>query len=234
MMVGWAESRHSALSKYASIYTDLGVPCIGLAAGVPLIWFNTLGNSTCQKMLHLLDHSLELPTSLLLHIFSGGGTIVFSQLIREYAKPDSLLTSKLRPAGVVFDSAPTQFSIQSGLAASKLVYNQGGINLITYLLISAAGSLMDIAVGSRKRSQGEATLAHPQLLQLPQLYLYSEADTVTPPERVRKVMEGQKEKGREVTGRSWPDTEHVRHYAKYPVEYTKQIVDFMASLHNTK
>lgn len=231
VMVGWAQSRHSVLSKYASIYTQLGVPCVAIATGAPLIWFTSLGNSVTLNILGFLDRSLELPVSLLLHIFSGGGTVLFPQLLLECAKPDSPFPSKLCPAGVVFDSGPSEFSRRTGLAASKLVYKQGGFNAFTYPLATTTGILVDLAIGSRKRSEEEAALAHPQLLQVPQLYLYSEKDSVNPPDRARKVMEGQRARGREVTSKCWSDTEHVRHFSQHQEEYTKAVVDFMVSLH---
>lgn len=230
VMVGWAEARQNALSKYASIYTELGIPCVTLATPVQWLWFTSLGNRATRNTLRLLDHSMELPVSILFHIFSGGGTAVFPQLIQEYANPNSPFPSKLRPTGVVFDSGPAPYSRKAGLAASKLVYKQGGLNMLTYSVMNAVGVFTDLTIGSRKRSSGEAALAHPQLLQMPQLYLYSEKDSVNPLERTRRVMEEQREKGRDVTGKCWTDTEHVRHLIEHPEEYTKQIADFVARL----
>lgn len=234
VMVGWALSRHNTLSKYASIYTELGIPCIALATPVQWMWFTTLGSKAMRNTLRLLDHSMQLPVSILLHIFSGGGTAVLPQLMEEHANPNSPFPSKLRPAGVVFDSAPVLFSRKAGLAASKLFYKQGGTNVLSYSLVNMVGILTDLAFGSRKRREGETALAHPQLLQMPQLYLYSENDSVNPLERTKMVMEGQREKGRDVTGKCWMDTEHVRHYTKHPEEYSEQIADFVATLHCTR
>ena len=39
LMVGWAQSRQNALSKYAAIYTALGLPCVAMAPEIKLIWF---------------------------------------------------------------------------------------------------------------------------------------------------------------------------------------------------
>lgn len=104
LMVGWVQSRQNALSKYASIYTQLGFPCVAVATPVPLVWFTSLGNNVTRNILGLLDDSLEVPVPLLFHIFSGGGTALFPQLLREYMKTDSPFPSKLCPVGVVFDS----------------------------------------------------------------------------------------------------------------------------------
>ena len=181
-------------------------------------------------MLNLLDQSMQQPVSLLLHIFSGGGIVVFPQLLDEHKKPNSLLTSKLLPAGVIFDSGPADFAFRPGIEAAKLVYKQGGYNIFTYSLASSLGVLTDLAIGSKKRASRQTALEDTQLLQIPQLYLHSKADTVCPPETVWEVMEGQKAKGRKVDSHCWDDTEHVRLFSKHPEEYTERIVDFIKTV----
>lgn len=231
LMVGWAESRHSAISKYASIYTTLGLPCVAMAPRIPLVWFTSLANKATRNMLGVLDSSLECPASLLFHIFSGGGAVVFPLLLDEYAKSGAF-PSKLAPIGAVFDSGPAKFGVQAGFAASKLLYQQGAFNVLTYSLANAVGFVTDLAIGSRKRSEHAAALGHPQLLELPQLYLLSEKDSVHPAEAAREVMEGQRKKGREVRSQCWTDTEHVKHFTKHPEAYSKEITAFIA--HATK
>lgn len=86
--------------------------------------------------------------------------------------------------------------------------------MFTYSLATAAGILTDLAIGSRKRSEEATALTHPHLLQLPQLYLYSEQDTVNPPERTRMVMEDQRARGRQVTSKYWTDTDTFRNTQK--------------------
>ena len=226
MMVGWVESRHSVLSKYAALYTELGLPCVAVAPSAPYVWYTALGNSATQNVLHLLDHAFKSPTDLLLHIFSGGGSVVFPQLLHEHSKPNGLY-SKLTPTGVVFDSGPVRFSRKSGLAASKLLYQQGGLNLLTYSLANVVGILTDLTIGSKKRSELQESLDHPTFLQLPQLYLFSDRDSVCSAKLVQEVMEGQKVKGREVWSHCWDDTEHVKHFVQHPEEYGKKIMDFM-------
>lgn len=230
VMVGWAESKQTALSKYAAIYTHLGLPCVSMASSISLLWYTRLGNRATKNLLNLLDCSLEQPTSLLYHIFSGGGMVVFPQLISEHNNPSSLLSSKLIPAGVVFDSGPADFTRKAGLAASKLVYQQGGYNFLTYSLANTVGILTDIAIGSRKRLENKAALEHQQLLQLPQLYLYSLKDSVHPHEQALKIMEEQRYMGREVGSYCWEDLDHVRHFMKHPKEYTEIIDKFVTAL----
>ncbi len=230
VMVGWTQSRQNALSKYAAIYTGFGLPCVAMAPNVSHVWFTRRGNAATQSLLDLLDDSLHQPASLLLHIFSGGGIVAFPQLLSEHDSPNSRLSSKLVPAGVVFDSGPADFSITPGLEAAKLVYQQGGYNFFTYSLVSILGVLTDMAIGSSKRADHRRAFDDAGLLQIPQLYLHSKRDTVCPPETVREVMDSQRAVGREVTSHCWQDSEHVRHFSKHPEEYTKTIADFINTL----
>ena len=229
VMVGWAESRLNVLAKYAGIYTHLGLPCVMMAPPITRVFYTSLGNRAAKDMLRLLDQtfSASQPVHVLYHFFSGGGSVVFPHLL---AKHDRHATSKLLPAGVVFDSGPTWFSHQSGLAASKLMYKQGAYGLATHVLLSTLGVLTNVAIGSKKRSELSRVLEHPNFLALPQLYLYSESDSVCLPDRVQQVTEGQRGMGRQVTAHSWTDSEHVRHYPQHPEEYTLKIADFLATL----
>ena len=230
VMVGWTQSRHKALAKYAAIYNQMGLPCVTMAPHVTLTWYTSFGNRNTKTMLELLDKSLTSPVRVLYHIFSSGGIVVFPHLMTEYDNPSSSVRSKFIPAGVVFDSAPSNFSAQVGFQASKLLYKQGGFNFLTYRLANTVGFLTNMAIGSRKRSELRSILEHADLLQVPQLYLYSEKDLVCPAERVREVMEGQRKMGRQVTGHCWTDSEHVKHYVQHPEEYKQKIADFVTTL----
>lgn len=61
------------------------------------------------------------------------------------------------------------------------------------------------------------------LLDIPQLYLHSEVDAVTPPSRVQKVMLDQQATGRAVSSHCWKESEHVCHYLADPVTYEHHI-----------
>lgn len=229
ILVGWAESRQKALAKFAPIYTKLGIPCLTIACPITTMWFTNLGNKLTSNLLTSLDATTPLsdhPIDLVMHIFSGGGTSVFPRLLEELDKPNGLLTTKIRPKCVIFDSGPTAFSYKSGTAAARLVYNQGGFNFLTYSASRLVGSTINLFIGSRKRSELATALASP-LLNIPQLYLYSTVDSVCDSEWVKKVMAEQREKGRTVEQYSWQDSEHVRHLAEHPEQYKELVVGFL-------
>ena len=229
LLVGWAESRQKALSKFAGIYTKQGIPCLTIACPITTMWFTSIGSKLTNNLLTSLDVATPLddhPINLAMHIFSGGGIAVFPRLLEELAKPSGLLTTKIRPKCIVFDSGPTVFSYKSGTAAARLVYKQGGFNFLTYSASRLVGSTVNLFVGSRKHSELMTALASP-FLNVPQLYLYSTADSVCNSEWVEKIMAEQTEKGRTVESYSWQDSEHVRHLAEHPEQYEELVVGFL-------
>ena len=231
LLVGWAESRQKPLSKFAAIYTKQGIPCLSMACPVTTMWFTSLGNKLTNLLLTSLDlatppHDHPDPINLAMHVFSGGGTAVFPRLLEELAKPYGLLATKIQPKCIVFDSGPTEFSYKYGMRAAKLVYKQGGFNFLTYSASRLVGSTINLFIGSRKRSELVTALDSP-LLNMPQLYLYSTADSVCSSERVEKIMEEQREKGRSVDSYSWDDSEHVRHLVEHPEQYEELLVGFL-------
>ena len=125
-----------------------------------------------------------------------------------------------------FDSGPVKFNHESGMAAAKLINNQGGSNRFTYSASVLVGSIVNRFIGSKKRSELDTAL-NSQLLNVPQLYLYSTADSVCSSEWVEKVMEEQTEKGRTVRSFSWNDSEHVRHLAEHQEKYEQLVVGFL-------
>ncbi len=225
---GWAQSNLKAMAKYAPLYTDLGLPYLCVAPSVVHVWSTKLGSSITSGILNALESSLSTePCSLVLHLFSAGGTVFFPKACEEYEKPSSLFYRKVKPVCAIFDSGPAEFSYEAGTAGAKLVYMQGGFNYATYRVARTLGILSEKAFGKRKRAELQHALNNSGLLDLAQLYLYSEVDTVCLSSRVKALIAEQTEKGREVSSHCWPDTEHVRHFLSRPEEYREQVEGFL-------
>ena len=230
LLVGWAESRQKIMAKFAPIYTKQGIPCLTVAPRIWTMWFTSLGNKLTSQLLTSLDLATPPggpPIDLALHIFSGGGTAMFPRLVDDLTRPNGVLHAKIRPKCVIFDSGPSNFSYETGFAAARLIYKQGGFNYPTYVALKAAGGTVQFFIGSKKRSELTSGLESP-LLDVPQLYLYSKADTVCRSKWVEQVMEEQKRRGREVESFQWENSEHVRHFIEYPEQYEKLVVDYIS------
>lgn len=226
ILVGWAASKLRHIGKYAPLYADLGIPCLCVAPHMFHVWIKSSSDSLTQSILTGVEASFATPVSLVFHLFSGAANVILPKVCEEYLKSGSKLADKLPIAGVVFDSGPVDFAYETGTAAAKLVYEQGRYNLPTYMAATSFGVATDWMFGSKKR-QDLNTALKTTVLKVPQLYLYSEADTVMLPSRARQRIEAQVAMGRDVTSHCWKDSQHVRHFTDHPVEYQTQLATFL-------
>ena len=226
VLVGWAASQLRHVGKYAPLYTDLGIPCLCVAPHIFHTWLRKAGDTYTQAILKGVEASFTSPVSLILHLFSGAAGTILPKMCEEYSKAGSSQAMKLPIAGVVFDSGPTDFSYEAGTAAARIVYEQGRYNFPTYVAATTFGVVTDWMFGSKKRKDLNAALES-TVLKVPQLFLYSEADTVMRAYRARQRIEAQVAMGRDVTSYCWKDSQHVRHFADHPVEYQTQLAAFL-------
>ena len=230
LLVGWSNSSNKVIGKYASIYTELGVPCIALAPRMSDIWFTSHGNKLCEDALKVLEEKVRknegLPLSLVIHLFSGGIYVVFPKILESWSRSDFILRTGAVPKCVVFDSGPSDYTFQSGTAASKLLLQQGALNRISYYIANAIGISTAFLIGSHKRAVLRSALES-EAMALPQLYLHSQRDTVAPLEWVSAVMKEQQAKGRAVSSHIWDDSQHLRLYLDHKEEYTNQVHTFL-------
>lgn len=222
VLTGWTSAPLKAVVKHAAPYTKVGIPAVCVAPSVLQVWNTGLGSSLTRSLLESLDATLQEPVSLVLHFFSGAAGVTLPLIVSDFESSERELTRKLNPACTVFDSGPTEFSYTAGMAAARLMRDQGGYNYPTYLAAIITGITVNALIGKHKRLELGKVLRSP-LLDTPQLYLHSETDTVTPPSRVRKVMLDQQAIGREVSSYCWKDSQHVRHYLGDPDTYEHYI-----------
>ena len=64
----------------------------------------------------------------------------------------------------------------------------------------------------------------------PQLYLYSSADALIPPEEVQKFQKLQAGRDIEVHSKMWTDSAHCEHYRVHPDEYIMELKTFAKSI----
>jgi len=225
ILLGWAASRVKSLERFAGIYSRIGIPVVCAAPPLPEIWFESLGNVKAKKLLDPFNKSLDAQCSVVLHLFSGAGFTFLPTIIEELRQPNS----KLQLSGLVFDSGPALFSLRSGLAAAKLMHQQGGYSRLAYYSSCVGGVVVNAIVGRKRRSSMRAVLDNPAI-RVPQLYLYSAVDTVALVHEVEREMELQASRGVDVSSHKWSDTVHVRHFREYPEEYTTQVHNFLNKL----
>jgi hypothetical protein len=222
LVVGWTAGSLRAVAKHTLPYTKVGLPAVCVAPTLLQVWSTALGSKLTRSLLRIFDGSLSQPVSLVLHVFSAGHVAVLPVTVSDFESGERELTRKLNPACVVFDSGPSQFSYEAGMAGARLMREYGGYSYPTYFAAVCAGIAVNAVIGRQIREEMNAILRSP-LLDIPQLYLYSEIDPVTRPSQVQKVMLDQQAMGREVSSHCWKDTPHVRHYLADPLTYEHHI-----------
>ena len=212
------------MKKYNNVYQELGIPSISVAPSLPQVWFASHGNAKAKKMLKCVEENSEEGSGVVLHLFSGSSTTFLPTFIKHLTNKDS----KHHLSGIIFDSGPVSFSIESGLTAAKLMRRQGiGIGPLTYYASCTAGVMVSVVVGRTRRKSMRAMLDHPAMLQIPQLYLYSSSDSAISADKIEDEMKLQVSRGVDVSSHCWHGSEHVRHFLEYPEEYKSQVNKFM-------
>ena len=227
VLLGWTSSRIKSVLKYANIYKELGVPAICAAPSIPEVWFSSYGSTKAKKLLKSAEENSEERSGVVLHLFSGASTTFLPTFIKDLTSKDG----KLRLSGVIFDSGPVSFSVRPGLAAAKLMRQQGGFGPLAYYATCTTGIMVSSVVGRTRRKSMREMFDHLAMLQIPQLYLYSSSDSVALREDIEDEIRLQVSRGVDVSSHCWHATEHVRHFLEYPEEYTSQINQFMHKLH---
>lgn len=64
----------------------------------------------------------------------------------------------------------------------------------------------------------------------PQLFLYSSADALIPPEQVQRFQKLQTARGVNVCSRMWSDSAHCEHYRVHPDEYITEVKKFAQAI----
>ena len=224
--VGPTSTPLKVVNKYSHLYTNLGIPCLCVAPRVIHVWSSKVAKSVVNNLLKVLDTNLSGQYSLILHLLSGATTVLLPTLSEEHASRSPLLQTKFPPACVVFDSSPVDFTYENTVASTKHMHNIGGFNWLIYWMVYSVGIVTEKLIGTRKRYELRQSLDS-TLLDIPQLFLYSEADTVSLSPYVEGIIAEQRSKGRNVTSFRWKDSLHVRHLVTHPEEYKEQVTAFL-------
>jgi len=202
------------------MYSEIGVPSVCSATPLSDMWFESRGDIRAEIMLDTLNDSIENTCPLIIHFFSGA---VFTYLPPLVKLLSTGKYSKIQLSGIIFDSAPTSYSHKTAVTAPKLIKQH---SRLAYYTCTAMNVSANALTGWKRRRKMRAALDHP-IVKVPQLYLYSNVDTVTPKEEVEEEMERQASRGVDISSHQWNDSEHVRHLANHPDQYISQVQNFL-------
>ena len=163
---------------------------------------------------------------ILVHGFSVGGYLYGETLVRMTSDPIMAEEMSRRVRGQIFDSPVDMEGVPRGVSLAVTGSRPAQIaiksSLDTYL------ALLQKQV-TRHYIRSSQTF-HSNPLRTPSLLLYSYADVVGTAGPIEKLMDNWRRAGVLVQSKTWPDTPHVSHYLRDPVNYTNALNDFLRTI----
>ena len=257
VLAGWLGCQPRSLRRYEALYRDLGFgvltriapPRMVLATlaqapepiTLPLGWPRTkVGQETIQGLawdtLRQVDASQC--SSIVLHVFSNGGAVVWEQIRNILRQPEACIhdqeavsklgTMRTKVAGVVFDSSPSYFTPKDhGTVMAALQYCSWRDRIGAYAQLLR--ETVSIGLSEReRRAQDYFEAMRSDPWDVRQLYLCSKDDPLAQHDRIvelarhRQTVFGQDR----VFLREWESSPHCCHLLTHPVEYTEAISTF--------
>lgn len=223
-LCGWAASTELRLRKYAIIYRQLGWECHVFPGSIPLLWSTWLMYSSTKRRLQKVTAESDERRDAVIHLFSSSPGFILPWLLRAIAKHPLKLDLK----GLVFDSSPTKISRDMIWLGAQDRVESGRINPLLLgppvAITLVIDWLYNHLANAEKRMQTVLSSACVQAV--PHLYLYSKTDTVVPPSYIEKWIKYQGEQGVMVRSHVWEDSQHNKHFRKYPKEYMRVVHSF--------
>ncbi|CAG7733902.1 unnamed protein product [Allacma fusca] len=241
VLIGWAGAQDKHLAKYSDIYLKRGCIVLRYTAPLRVIFYDTDKFPVLADRFVRLLKDLQLQSHpIFFHVFSNGGSFLYSYILKEISAQKNPAEFDLR--GTIFDSAPVPRNIMSCYRAFINIFSSynhfkhviAGI-IIIMLMAQVFWHHVRLAfrfciVGERiegPRSSSKKELAPLQdwLTRISKLrshafaFMYSEADVMIPWQQVEKVAGVLRDRGNSVKLMKFVGSEHVQHFRMFPEEY---------------
>jgi len=234
VLIGWFGSEERHVMKYCECWRKLGVKDLFVHRPSNLA---VLSSRICeQEARDFLAKPKQLNEIVIYHVFSLGGYVFFGTLLKESEK--SLRTAAAKHSSIVLDSGPgilsSRYAWSSQSAAIGLLTGGAGLDEKKALRVyESTASVWDRVWGffsstkSYERRYKLISEAFNKLSSEHQLYLYSESDAVMPSESIELFIRGQREQGKSVSCKKWPNGSHVQLLRQHKEEYEAELLHFL-------
>ncbi|XP_066591147.1 transmembrane protein 53 [Prorops nasuta] len=231
VLLGWAGCQDKYLAKYSAIYEKKSCITVRYTAPVEcLFWRTDRMPYIGQKLLEaLMDKNLE-DHPIFFHVFSNGGAATYQHVSLAMQKTDSPLKVK----GVIFDSAPgerrliTLFKAISAILGGHPLTNLPMTFFITlFLSVLWFFEILGDLLGKEQTVKMNPINLAEETYSWPQLFLYSNVDSLIPAADVEKFANRRAERGVRVQMVLFTDSPHVKHYATYQDVYVNSVCNFI-------
>ncbi|XP_058804042.1 transmembrane protein 53 isoform X2 [Phymastichus coffea] len=231
VLLGWAGCQDKYLAKYSAIYEERS--CITLRCTAPveyLFWRRDRLPRISKKLIQVITEKCSAEHPVFFHVFSNGGAIFYQHI--SYAMQQA--GSPLKVKGVVFDSSPGERRIMSLYRAiSAIIGGHPLTNMpISFMITFFLSFIWLFEILAQSFGKGNATNTDPTALtketySWPQIFLYSNADTLIRASDVEKFAMKRAERGVRTQLVLFTDSPHVKHYATYRDVYVSTVCNFI-------
>ena len=223
VLSGWALAKRKHLHKYSDIYNSLGYPTLCIMPSLRHVLKLSSNENYSSDVMQILEKTYNGP--IVFHLFSISSTILLPYITGIAVANNR--TENIQLKGIIFDSGPIFYCHETAIAAASNLMEEGRINKLPYYFFITCSFLLEALQVAKKTREEFSEVLKRQALAVPQLYLYSDRDPVTPVEWVEKVMGEQRGLGRTVEGVMFQGANHVKLLQSDPVKYINLITSFL-------
>jgi hypothetical protein len=249
VLAGWLGSKPRHLKHYAKFYETLGFQVlIEIASPFQIVLAATqkhgiLKNGAIANTIqHLARSVIEAahdlnPSYIIFHVFSNGGGFLWEAVRFELFHWIQTFTASVRKriSGIIFDSAPANYSHNDNLILNVLDYceDQDEKSKINKYLQSMTD---DQRMKSKERSHDFWYRMRNCSFPIPHLYVYSKDDSLTPYRYLEELVQHRERLfGKDMTRSLVLDSSpHCQHFRTHQDEYTSAIIGFVKYIENIK
>lgn len=185
-----------------------------------------------KRLLQVITENSQNDHPIFFHIFSNGGALLYQHISLAMQQMNSPIQSQVK--GVIFDSAPGERRVMSLFKAiSAIIGGHPLTNIPTSFFITIFISMFWFfevvahALGRGFTIQSKPFALMEESYSWPQLFLYSNTDTLIPAADVEKFASRRAERGVRVQMVLFTNSPHVKHYATYREVYTNTVCSFV-------
>jgi hypothetical protein len=234
-LLGWLGANWKHLSKFSSWYSACNVPTLATIARTPTVVMPSIAHTHVKQYLKQIDALHEQDRRLMFHTLSGNGLLFLGRIVLdpEFEK------IKDRVCGVIIDSAPPEIRADRfargfvGAAKTLLGYKmtpEGSKDFYKHSLLSplyefAFRQYLEVW-GKKKEFETLRDSVIAKLPNVPQLFIYSDADDLVPAEDIQLFIQMTKKFSKDVQELRFTDSRHVMHFKVHPREYSEKVLSF--------
>ncbi|KAL6257192.1 hypothetical protein P5V15_012121 [Pogonomyrmex californicus] len=230
ILLGWAGCQDRYLAKYSAIYEEKS--CITLRYTAPvecLFWRRDKMPYIGKRLLQVITDKQLDEHPIFFHVFSNGGAFLYQHISLAMQRANT----PFKVRGVIFDSAPGERRLTALFKAISAII--GGhpltnlpMSLVITFFLSVLWFFEVIAQAfSRTPIQTNPIALAEEAYSWPQLFLYSNSDTLIPASDVEKFASRRAERGVRVQLVLFTNSPHVKHYTTYRDVYVNTVCSFI-------